>query len=473
MSFNPKVDIAVRTALSLIPTAGDTISIMLGTAQYGPINEVITCTNFNEVLNVFQEDVDTHTTILKGAELFFSNGGAILKVVRVADATAAIAAYSANGPVETGVITFSAKYKGTYGNNISVDIDAMGTGRIARIKINNTVELFDNNGATNGYTTNALLVAAINDSSEIITATVNNAELVSALSSYAQFIDGLSGTTATSLIYTTAFDNILLDEDWSILMIPNTYQTVSIEDTDAFQTTISAKVVNRSDIYNKQGIFVSGISDDETITIAQTRTTRDERFILAAPSIEHTSRTTGDSEYLDGTYLACALSGQISKLDALGNAVTRKVVVVNDLSVLVSSGKKYYNSVEIEQLLSAGICCASRINNELKWARGITRVTDTSSIYFEINILRIVDNIKDLIRSTLDDYLGEPTSQITRDRMQAVVNGVLNQQESVGLITEYLPTVVTEGVSPDTVTVAVSIKPAYATNFINVTITVS
>lgn len=255
-------------------------------------------------------------------------------------------------------------------------------------------------------------------------------------------------------------------------MIPNTGQTVSLEDTDVFHAIIVGKVESRANVYNKNGIFVSGITKDETIATARARTTKSERFVLVAPSISHISRVDGNNEYLDGTYLGCAAAGRISSLDATGSAMTRKSVFVGDLLVLASTGKKYYNTTEIEQMLSAGICVASNINGAMKWARGITRIANTSSIYFEINVLRIVDELKELIQATLDDYLGDPNSEITRDRMQAVVNGILNQIQSSGKITEYLPTVVTQGISPDTVNVSISVKPTFATNFINVMITV-
>jgi hypothetical protein len=475
MVFNPKVDISVRTALSLLPSAGDSIAALIGTAQYGPINEVVTCSSFNEVLNVFQEDKSTNTSITKGAEMFFANGGSILKIVRVADDAVANSKYEAAGAGSTeNAITFTAIYKGTYGNNLFIDIDEKGTGRIVSIKTGNTVEVFDNNGATDGYTTNATLVAAINANSRLVTATLNNAALVVVLSGWTAFSDGNDGaTTIISSTHTTAFDNLLLNEDWSLLMIPNTGQTSSLEDTDAFHTTILGKIENRANTFNKNGIFVSGITKDETIATAQARTTRGERFVLTAPSIYHTSRVDGSVEYLDGTYLGCALAGRLSNLDATGAAATRKSVIVEDLLVLASSGKKYYNTTEIEQMLSSGICVASNINGGLKWARGITRISDKTSIYFEINILRIIDELKEIIQETLDDYLGDPNSPITRDRMQAVVNGILNQTQSSGKITAYLPTVVTQGTSPDTVNVSISVQPTFATNFINVVITVS
>lgn len=479
MSFNPKIDISVRTALSLIPNPGEAIGLIIGTAQYGPINQVLTFSDFTSVLDVFQEDRNANTTITKAAELFFANGGGVLKLLRIADSNALKSSIQIDGANATSnVIKFEAKYKGVYGNNIMIDIDAQGSGRIIRVMNGDKIELFDNNGDANGYANNTDLAAAINDSnngSQFITATVNTAaKLVDATASYTQLESGDDGADGlASSDYTTAFDNLVSNEEWDFLAIPNSAQSVSIEDTDAFHTSIVAKVVNRASQYKKYSVYLSGISLNEAIATQQARTTAGERFVLFSPGIQHTSRIDGSTENLDGTYLACCGMGKLCELDETGQAITRKTIAINDLIVSTSTDKKYYTNTEIEQLLSSRICVASKISNALKFARGITRITSTTSIYFEINILRIVDRIKDSIQNTLDDYLGEPNSTLTRDRMAAVVNGILELAKNNGLLNEYTETVVTQGISPDTTNVAINIKPVFATNFISVIITVN
>ena len=69
--LNPRVDISVKTALSLIPNPGEAIGMLVGTAQYGPINEVLTFGDLTSVLETFQEDRNDNTTITKAAEIFF------------------------------------------------------------------------------------------------------------------------------------------------------------------------------------------------------------------------------------------------------------------------------------------------------------------------------------------------------------------------------------------------------------------
>jgi len=476
MALNPRIDIDVRTAVSLIPGVGEAVGFMIGTAQYGRINEIITTSNFTTVLQEYKEDKDDNTTIIKAAELFFANGGSILKILRIAndDVEFASKQFAGNSGGAANVIKIQALQKGTYGNNIMVDIDEQGTGRIIRIKIGNIVELFDNAGDVNGFTSNQEMADVINARSRLVSMDVNSAELVDSIASYEQLEDGHDG--ADNIVtedYTTAFDNIVANEEWDILMIPNTHQTLSLEDTDAFHTTMLAKINYRADTLKKYGMYVTGVSQDENIPTIQARNTVGERFVLCAPSIYYTSRIDDSKIILDGTYLGCALAGKICDLDDDGGSPTRKEVIVNDLIINSTTDKKYYDNVEIEQLLNSRVCVASRISNALRYARGVTRIADVTSIFFEINIMRIVDNIKTTIQNTLQDYLGEPNSDITRERMKGVTDGILEIAQNRGLLNEYMPTIVTEGPSVDTVNVAINIRPAYSTNFIDVVITIA
>ena len=476
MSLNPRIDINVRTALSLIPSPGDAIGLLIGTAQYGRTDEILTYTNFTSVLSEFQEDYNQNTSIIKGAEAFFANNGSILKVIRIEDGTAEKANIEIDGESATSdVITVEALNKGAFGNNFMINIDVQGSGRIIRIRSGNNIELFNNDGDIDGYTTNQAMADAVNARSNLVNIIVNdNTKLVNNTASFIQLSGGANGSTnITSSHYTTAFDNIAENEDWDFLMIPNTKQTIELENTDAFHTLITGRIENRENTLKKYSMYISGVVQDEVIADIQARTTASERFVLCAPSIVNTSRVDGAKQILDGTYLGCALAGRLCELDDSGSSSTRKEVMVEDLMVNSTTNKKYYDNPEIDILLNSRVCIASRIANGLKYARGITRIADTTSIYFEINIVRIVDKIKTTIQNTLDDYLGEPNSTITRTRMEAVVDGILESSQNQGLLNEYLPTVVTTGASPDSVNVAIIIKPAFSTNFINVVITIN
>ena len=95
-----------------------------------------------------------------------------------------------------------------------IDIDTQGSGRIARVKIGDIIELFDNNGASNGYESNADLVAALN-TSRFITATSNSVNLVDSTVTFTQLSGGNDGSTVlTNATYTTAFDDLISNDDW-------------------------------------------------------------------------------------------------------------------------------------------------------------------------------------------------------------------------------------------------------------------
>jgi hypothetical protein len=201
------------------------------------------------------------------------------------------------------------------------------------------------------------------------------------------------------------------------------------------------------------------------------RTASGERLILVAPGITYFPRYQEDSTTLNGSFLACALAGNIASAD-VEVSPTRKVLNVSPI-VSTTSGKQYYTNSEIEQVLQKRIIPVSLIEGGIKVARGVTRITSTSSIYFEINIVRIVDYIKSQTQELLDPFLGQSNLERVRKTMATQVDGLLNQARLDEVIADYQPTEVTAGISPDTVNVNMTIQPTFAVNFINVSLAVS
>jgi len=87
---------------------------------------------------------------------------------------------------------------------------------------------------------------------------------------------------------------------------------------------------------------------------ARTSSSGSKRCRLVAPNAVYTERVASAETTLDGSYLACAVAGMLCSLNYSSSA-THKTVSVDDLSILVSTGKKYYNKVEQEQVLQSGI----------------------------------------------------------------------------------------------------------------------
>ena len=477
MGYNPSVNITVNEALSLSPGESVTTIMIVGTAQWGPIDSVQSFTNFSNVLNTFGEDRNDNTSITKMADIVYSNGAQSVKVLRIADsgkikATLDLAGDSAG---TADVMTFNAKYYGAYGNNFYVDIDEQGTGRIATITNGDYKEVFDNNGDANGYASNALLAAAINDSvsgSALIDAVSNSVDVIDATASLTQLTtgdDGANGLSASD--YTTAFDSYLSTEDWDILVIGDTDNT-NLESGDAFQSSITTKVDSRASTNKKYSMYFSGVTQNEIIGTIQARTASGSRLVLAAPGIEVDSRVESTTAQLDGTYLAGALAGMVAAND-IEIALTRKVVGVNDFIINTSTDVNYYNLTEVESLLGSGVCVSSKLGGALKVARGVTRISDKTSVYYEINIRRIVDDIRTKIQNLLDGFLGDPSVERNRKMIASECDGVLNSAVAAEELVAYQTTQVTEASSPDTINVALTIQPTFAINFIDVVISVS
>jgi hypothetical protein len=265
--------------------------------------------------------------------------------------------------------------------------------------------------------------------------------------------------------YTTPFDAKLTLEDFDILVVPG-------ESGDSFQTTMVGKLNTRASIDKKYAIYATGVIQDETIAVQKTRTSSGSRLVLCSPSMYYTPNYQTSQIILDGSYLGCALAGLMASND-VEISPTRKVLTVSDLIVNSATDKKYYNNDEMEELLAVGILPISKINGQLKVARGVTRVGNPTSIYYEINIQRIVDYVREQALMKLDGFLGEPNLGRIRNVIARECDGILYQNKLDEVIVDFQPTEVSTSASPDTLLVNMIIQPTFAINYINVTIAIN
>ena len=466
MVLNPQIITNTNVLGGLAQPTGARYAAMIGTAQWGPINTVITVSNLSEFIQNFgDERSTTGLTLIKGAQQFFNNGG-ILKVVRSATSAAAYALKAFNHTA-TPVITVTAKYKGTLGNAIGITFVLNGSNINALVSYGNTVEYYTNNGV--GYTNNADIVAAINASSQLVTAAVETGQgainLVDAatITFLTAANDGDSSITITE--YTTAFNTALLSEDFEYLLVPG-------ESDNAFQVAILGLVTGRASAEKKYASYLSGVAVDETIATMTARTLSSKDARLCAPAVTATNRYNNTIDTLDGSYLACAFAGKLCSLN-VNESGTRKPLNVEGVSVLVSSGKKYYTKTELEQVLQTGIIPVSLINNTIEVARDITRYVTKTSPYFEGSIVTIDNYIRSQAESYLDSKLGLP---IDADNMAAYASGLDSMLQSLmnaNYIQSFLPSTVTQSTtSSDSVNATITYLPTYSMNFVYLTINI-
>ncbi len=474
MALRPNIRVNVREALTLQAQAGPGIVAIIGTATWGPLNSVQTLTSFSQALSVFEDDkTGTVATISlpKGLDLLYRDGAGTALAVRIAASSKAKATVNFAGAGPTAaVMTFNGLYYGSYGNNIGVTVTANAVtpaNRDVQVTDGQILEVYNNGGA--GYATNAAIAAAINGNSQLVAAVVNSANLISVTSQtfLASGADGETGLVASD--YTSAFDSVLSDQDFDILVIPG---GDSLEASDSFHSTMVGKLNTRAANDNRYAIFVSGIAVDETIATAQARTAAGNRLSLVAPNVKYTHRIDGNQYVLNGSYLACSYAGGMA-----GRLVhispTHKTLNVEDVSILQSTGRQYYNNGEQEQLLASRIVPITKISGAIQASRGVTRDTSTTSVFYEVNIVRIVDYVTAQVRTQLNPFIGNPNLQRIRDIMAKQVDGLLEADKLDEIIDAYLATEVNAGTSPDTVLVNMTIKPTFAINFINVTLSLS
>jgi len=469
MTYLPSIKIETKEDVTLTTPGGPAVIAMMGTAQWGALNEVKTFTSFANLLDHYKADA-SGLTLVKGADIAYNNGAYVIKAVRVGHTGYAKSTEGFDGAGPTAdVLTFDALYEGTYGDNIMVTILTQGTGRTITVTDGVTIENYTNNNDANGYTTNQDIADAINGNSALVTVTVKagseTANLVDAVTATALTggNDGTSGLIFSD--YTTAFDNILYLENFDILCIPG-------QSSDSDHTTMVGKINTRVNAEKKYCMYFTGVTAEEDIATQKARTSAGERLVLCSPAMFYTPTYQASQLTLDGSYLGCAVAGQVAARD-VEVSVTRKEVSVEGIVIDSATKKYYYNNGEMDELLGAGITPISLISGSLKVARGVTRITDKSSIYFEITIQRIVDTVKSQVQTKLDGFLGDPNLLRIRSTMAREVDGVLQQDKLDEVIVDYQPTEVVVGASPDTVLVSMWIQPTFSINFINVSLAIT
>lgn len=465
----PQVIINEKILTSFVSPPGNRVAAMIGTASWGPINEVKNINSLPEFINIFGDERSTDgLTLIKGADLFFRNGGT-LKVVRIDDGTADYADVVLQGLVEetpTNMITLQGKYKGTLGNNIYVKTTANGSNIDITISNGLITEIFNNNGL--GYEDNDEIVAAINTFSTIVTAVLSSGQGANLLSVVSETyltggLDGDSGIDAAD--YTAVINGVLLNEQYNYLLCPG-------QTDDATHNTILSAIVTRASTEKLYSRFISGVGVDEDIATIGARTTFDKRFSLIAPNVIYTNRYSGESEVLDGSYLACAYTGKLCTI-GYGESMTRKPISVDGLSINSTTGLQYYSKSEQEQVLQNNAIPITNLNGEIAVVRAITRVNSETSLLFEEIIVDVSDLVRSRCQIICDTYLGQPNTTETRDLLASELNSEMTIQLNLGNITEFVTSTVVEGTSSDSMVATIGYKPVRATNFIYFNINIS
>jgi len=463
-SLRPKIIVNKKFIGTLIAPQGERVSAMLGTSKWGPINTVTSITDLTSFINTFgDEKVGGNLTGIKGADLFFRNGG-ILKFVRLADSDADYGKLTIDDIGSSDLLAFQAKYKGTLGNNISIEVTANGANRNLYIRYANTTESYTNGGV--GYSSADDIITAITAGSSLVTVSLSgigtNIPGVITLTNLIGGDDGDDGLIASD--YTTAFTTLLYNESFNYLLTPGVT-------TDATYLSLSTLLENRASEDNYYSTLIGGIALNESISTANARTATGHRLRVVAPSVIYTNRNSGLKTNIDGSYLACAYAGTLCSLD-IEVSGTHETVNVEGVIINTSTEQNYYTKNEQEQLLESGISPIGKIGSALQMIRDVTAYNDKTSPLYEGVIVDIVDYVTEELEEYLNAKIGKPNSSLNRNIYGDDLDAKLSVMKSQGILEAFEKSTVSEGVSSDTIIVTVSIKPVYSTNFIELNITV-
>lgn len=466
MVLRPSVNTKTNILTSLIAPVGERNAAMIGTSTWGPVDTLTTISSFSNFVSTFGDDVTgTGVSGVKGADLFFRNGGS-LKYIRIGDANLAKADYMGQNTA-TDVLNFEALYNGTNGNNISVTVSAISTNRSILISDGNNSERFTNGGL--GYSTNQAIEDAINASSILVVATAQAGQETINLADTFTATQLTGGNDGASILaqsdFETAFDSILATADFNYLLVPG-------ESADAFHISFVGRIDTKAATEKKYSRYISGIVANESITTMGARTASGKRLSLRGPSIKYTHRVDDNEINLDGSYLACAYTGMLCQSD-LEVSGTHETISIDGTIVNSTTGQEYYSKVEQEQILENRIGPVTLVGSTLQTVRAVTRVTNTTSVYFEEVVVDIVDTVTADVESYLNSILGKPNTSSRRAIYTSRVNSILTVLKNQGVLDDFNESLVEEGLSPGTINVTISIKPTYSTNFVNLTINIT
>jgi len=415
----PRVSTIVHTEGIEKPVIGATgIVGVIGSAQWGPIDEVVSLSSFADALKTFQDD-DTGLTLIKALELIFANGASQVKILRIEHGdtdTGAVAATKNFVNGVTDVIQVDGKYKGAYGNNISVTITANAVD-------GDTRDVLISDGTKSetiiGAVTNAEIVAYYNANSELVTLTALDTPVVAAITE-TNLISGSNGSTPTTTNYSTGLSSFETEEMNIVVCAGQSDATVHT----AIKTHCNLMAENGKPRIGIVGSAAStSISDNKTNAAAL----GSDRIVYVAPGIKMTDRLTSTEVTRAPAYTAAAVAGLIANND-VNISITRKPIQG------ITGLETEYNDSEIYDLTTYRVLTIGKYNGYSP-VKDIT--TSTTSAWDFITTRRIVDYIVVVTESIGQGFIGRLNMSHIRLAMAAVIDAFMKTSKDNNIINDY------------------------------------
>lgn len=430
---------------------------VVGTANRGPVNQVVILGSYSEALEMFgsydrwsDSPGATPLTLTRTLAQVFKGGGSTVYAVRIADAAVAPATFIVQDSANTPIVTLTASSPGTWANAITAATEPATNPTTLTLQLGNTKEQYP-------ITTADDLAAAIRDGSNFVTAAV---EAGQGARVPARVVAGATGGPDGAAVATTQLAtglDLLATENVQIVVAGG------FNARDAAATMLAHLEQTEND--GRERMAVMGVSADATATIAN-ELQSNPRLILVAPGIlaDDAARTEPNKQVsLPAPYAAALVAGRLSTL-ASQVSLTNKDVAADGLTT-------YYTRAQQKQLLNNRLLVLQK-NLGIRVLRGIT--TDTGA-FRQISVRRIVDEAKQGVRIGSNPYIGRLNNARVRAALKATLDGFLSSmvldEKLVGYTLDVTATRQQEinGIALVTMT----LLPTFSIDFVKVIMTLS
>lgn len=392
---------------------------VVGTANRGPLNQVVILGSYAEALETFGAynrwpgtAENPATTLTRTLEQVFKGGGSTVYAVRVAnlppDTEMRAMSWTVRGAGDANLFTLTAASPGSWANAIQATLEAPADEPVTlqlvyqRIKERFTAE------------TAGQLASEVNDGSRLVRASAvaaadQGTAPVSIVAATGANVGGPDGAAATAAEIATGL-GLLATEAVNIVVAGG------LDAGDIAATMLAHLEATENDGRERLGVI--GASGDALADIAgDAALGSNPRLILVAPGIKaDDAARAGEADKsvsLPPPYAAALVAGRLATL-APHISLTNKDVAADDLTT-------HYTRAQQKQLLGNRVLVLQK-NLGIRVLKGIT--TDTGA-FRQISVRRIVDYAKAGVRIGSNPYIGRLNNARVRAALKATLDGFL------------------------------------------------
>jgi hypothetical protein len=382
---------------------------VVGTANRGPIGEVVVLGSYAEALDTFgaydgfrnPQAVGNPLTLTRLLEQAFRGGASTVYAVRVANGSPGTVSWPLNGAGPALLFTLRAKTPGSWAEGIVLAPSPAGTRLV--LTYGRFREVFE--GATA-----AQLAAAINATSQLVTATTPApADAGTAWTAVgAMTAAGTNGAGETS---------VQVEAGLALLANQEVNLVICGLNAAAGMATVAAHL-EATENDGRERIAVLGASSDTASTIlsADRGAGGGPRVVLVAPGIKSADAAdSGNLVDLPGPYAAALVAGRLATL-APHVSLTNKTLPTAGVTT------EYTRAVQ-KQLLQGQVMV---IHKQLGF-RALKGITTDTGAFKQISVRRIVDFAKAGVRQGSNPYIGRLNNARVRSALKATLDGFLSQ----------------------------------------------